>query len=115
MTPAWVLTQYLDRRCITCDGGPHSHGHGHQAQQEANGLGHVVGPDQFEGDRGHDADEAAVKKPHQQAHGDQPAKDIAQRDHHGHEADDEEGSHLEGQERGVSSHDDCATDIYLFI
>lgn len=97
--------------CVTCDGGSHSHGHRHQAQQEADGLGHVFGLDQLKGDRSHDADEAAVKQPHQQAHGDQPAEDVAQRDHHGHEADDEEGRHLEGRERGVY----CSLNLDLFI
>lgn len=89
-------------RCVTCDGGSHGHGHGHEAEQEADGLGHVVGADQLEGDGSHDADEAAVKQPHQQAHGDEAAKDVAQRDHHGHEADDEEGRHLEGRQGGAT-------------
>lgn len=102
----------IDTGYITCDGGPHSHGHRHQAQQEADGLGHVFGPNQLESDRGHDADEAAVKQPHQQTDGNQPTKDVAQRDHHGHEANDEEGSHLGGGERGLYSHANCSK-LYL--
>ncbi len=110
-----ALRQYLGHSCLTCDGRPHGHGHGHQAQQEADGLGHVFGPNQLKGDRGHDANKAAVKQPHQQAHGDQPAEDVAQRDHHGHEADDEEGSDLERQERGAYSYGNCPSNSYSFI
>lgn len=83
--------------CFTCDGRTHDHRHRHQAQQEANRLGHIVGPDQLEGDGRHDADEAAVEEPHQQAHGDKTPEDLAHGDHHGHDADDEERRHLEAQ------------------
>lgn len=83
--------------CFTCYGRTHNHRHRHQAEQEADSLGHIVGPDQLEGDGGHDADEAAIEEPHQQAHGDKSPKDLAQRDHHGHDAYDKEGRHLERQ------------------
>lgn len=88
------------KQFVTCDRGSHDHRHGHQAQQEANGLGHVFGTNQLKCDRSHDRDEAAIKQPHQQTHSNQPAEDAAQRDHHGHDADDKEGCHL-GQHRGV--------------
>lgn len=102
--------------CITCDGGSHSHGHGHQAQQEADSLGHVICPNELKGNGGHDADEAAVEQPHQQAYGDQPAKDVAQRNHHGHEADNEEGSYLEGQQRGEYLHENSSFDgLIIFM
>jgi len=97
----YSMSLNTDCSCVTCDGRSHGHGHGHQAQQEADGLGNVVRPDQLEGNGGHDADKAAVEQPHQQAHSDQPAEDVAKRDHHGHDADDEEGGHLRGQQRGL--------------
>lgn len=104
MTTCHIITESITTDGITCDGGSHSHGHRHQAQQESDGLGHIFGSDQLKGNGSHDADEATVKQAHQQAHSDQPAEDVAHWDHHGHEADDEEGRHLEGQERGGHVH-----------
>lgn len=80
---------------FTCNRWTCNHRNGHQAEQEADSLGDIIGSDQLKGDGGHDTDEAAVKKPHQQAHSNQPSKDVAQRDHHGHNADDEEGNYLQ--------------------
>lgn len=74
----------------TCDGRTDGHGDGHHAQEESDGLRHVLRAHQLEGDGSHDADETAVEQTHEQTHGDQPAENITQRNHHRHHTDDQE-------------------------
>lgn len=78
----------------TCNGWPHRHGHRHHAQQETNGLRHILGSHELEGDGSHDADKAAIKKAHEKTNGDEPAEDSAERDHHGHESNHQERGYL---------------------
>lgn len=79
---------------LTCYGRPGCHGDCHEPQQVADGLGGLHGPDQLEGDGGHDGDEAAVTQPQEDADHDDALKHTALRDHHGHESQQQERGHL---------------------
>lgn len=98
------MTQYRLRPAggITCDGRPDGHGDRHHAQEEADGLRHVLGAHQLERDGSHDADEAAVEQTHEQTHSNESTEHMTQRNHHGHQPDHQERGHLQRHTQRVS-------------
>lgn len=82
---------------LTCNGGPSNHWQGHHAQEVANGLRGLHWAHQFKCDGGHDGDEEAIAKAQEKADNDEASEAPTQGNHHGHQAQEQEGDDLEKQ------------------
>lgn len=79
---------------LTCNGWTNCHRHWHEPKQKSDGLGDILSPNELEGNRSHNANEAPVEQAHEETDSNESSKDIAQWNHHRHQPNKKEWGHL---------------------